>query len=338
MSALAFCCSLSFGVGHMAAATLAALYHVFALSGNGGLVKSGEGVYNRRLSYDAPSCPAAEGMLPLEPKPTELRRLSTPRQRLTAVAVAVAVLIIVLAIEIPPYTLLGKADVVGYAICHRIPERSFIVGGRPLPLCARCTGTFLGVLLGLTAMLLGRRHRASRLPSIPVLGLLVMFTGLWGFDGLNSYMTLIPGGPHLYEPRNWLRLTTGLLNGLTLIILTFPILNFTLWREPTQERVIKNIWELLVLLPVVVLLVFVIQAEIGFLLYPLALLSSLGVVMMLVLINSMIATIALGREGYALSWRQALAPLIVGTGLAVLQITMMVLLRAYLTARLGLPF
>ncbi len=322
----------------MPAATSAALYHVFARSENGGLVKSGEQVYNRRLSSDMPSCLAAEGMLPLEPKPTELRRLSTPRRRLAVVAVAAAVLIIVLAIEIPPHTLLGKADVVGYAICHRIRERSFILGGRPLPLCARCTGTFLGVLLGLTALLLRRRHRASRLPSVPVLGLLVMFTGLWGFDGLNSYMTLIPGGPHLYEPRNWLRLTTGLLNGLTLIILTFPILNFTLWREPTQERVVKSIWELLALLPVVALLVYVIQAEIDVLLYPLALLSSLGVVMMLVLINSMIATIILGREGYALSWRQVLAPLVVGTGLTFLQITMMVLLRAYLTAKLGLPF
>ena len=174
----------------------------------------------------------------------------------------------------------------GYGICHRIPERSFFIGGHQLPLCARCTGTFLGSILGLTVMLLLRRHRASRLPPIAVLGVLVMFTGLWAFDGVNSYLSFFPGLPNLYEPRNWLRLTTGMLNGLTLVIFAFPIFNFTLWREPTEERVIRNIWELLAIVPVVAFLVLVIQAEPDVLLYPLALLSSLGVLVMLTLINT----------------------------------------------------
>jgi hypothetical protein len=171
-----------------------------------------------------------------------------------------------------------------------------------------------------------------------VLFILLVFVGLWGFDGLNSYMTLFPGGPHLYEPRNWLRLTTGLLNGLALIIFVFPIYNFTLWRRPTEERVIKSIWEFIAILPVVALLVLVIQAQIGFLLYPLAILSSLGVLMLLVLINSMLAAVVLGREGHALTWKQALVPLTVGTAMAILEISAIGLFRDYLTARLGLPF
>ena len=43
---------------------------------------------------------------------------------------------------IAPPGLLGKADAIGYAICHRIDERSFQIGDRQLPLCARCTGEF----------------------------------------------------------------------------------------------------------------------------------------------------------------------------------------------------
>jgi uncharacterized membrane protein len=252
--------------------------------------------------------------------------------------VALALFIILFFVQLPPRTLLGKADVVGYAICHRIPERSFILDSRQLPLCARCTGTFLGAVLGLTAMLLLGRRRASRLPPVPVLAVLVLFVGLWAFDGLNSYMTFFPGAPHLYEPQNWLRLTTGTLNGLALITLVVPIFNFTLWRKPAPEQVFRHLGELLLLLPFVALLVVVIQAEIGFLLYPLALLSSLGVVIMLTLINSMIATVVLGREGYAQTWKQALAPLTVGVALAILQMTAMVVLRAYLTVKLGLPF
>lgn len=263
----------------------------------------------------------------------------TPRwPRLTAVAVGLSALGILLLVAISPPSLLGKADLVGYAICHRIAERSFIIGGRQLPLCARCTGTFLGAVLGLSAMLLLRRSRASHLPPASVLLVLVMFVGLWGFDGLNSFLTLIPGAPHLYEPRNWLRLTTGLLNGLALIVFVLPIYNFTLWREPASEPALRNLWELLAILPVVALLVLVIQAEIGFLLYPVAILSSLGVLTMLVIINSMLATVVLGREGYARSWRQTWVPFVVGAALALLQIAAMAGLRSYLTATVGLPF
>lgn len=269
---------------------------------------------------------------------TEVERLPTPRRRLTAVILVVAVSVIILAIQLPPSTLLGKADVVGYAICHRITERSFSIGGRQMPLCARCTGTFLGAIVGLGAMLLYRRRWASGLPPVPVLGLLVTFVGLWGFDGLNSYLTFFPGAPHLYEPQNWLRLTTGLLNGLALVSLVFPIFNFSIWREPSKERVFKNLWEVLAVLPVLALLVLIIQGQVEFLLYPLALLSSLGVVMMLTLLNAVIAALTLGRESYALTWRQALVPLTAGAALAILEMTALIVIRAYLTTTLGLTF
>lgn len=274
----------------------------------------------------------------MEPNRRNGPLLSSPWPRLTVVIVALSVLVIVFFIQLPPSTLLGKTDVVGYAICHRIPERSFFLNGRQLPLCARCTGTFLGVMVGLTTMLILGRRRASRMPPLVVLGLLVMFTGFWAFDGLNSYLTFFPGAPNLYEPRNWLRLTTGLLNGLTLIILVVPIFNFTVWNEPSRERVIKNVLELLAILPVIALLVWIIQAQVDFLLYPVAILSTLGVLVMLIVVNAMVATIVLRREGYARTWRQVLVPLTVGAALAILQMTGMVLLRAYLTARFGLPF
>jgi uncharacterized membrane protein len=270
-------------------------------------------------------------------KNTELKPISPRWPRLTAVLVTLSAFLILFFALIPPHTLLGKADVVGYAICHRIPERSFFLNGHQLPLCARCTGTFLGAIVGLMYLLILGRQRASRLPSVPVLGLLVLFIAIWGFDGVNSYLTFFPGAPNLYEPRNWLRLTTGMLNGLALVTFVFPIFNFTMWQNATGERVFRNVWEVLAILPVIALLIWIIQAEISHLLYPLAILSSLGVVMMLTLISSMIAIVVLGREGYASTWRQALIPLTVGAALATLLMTGMVLLRAYLTIKFGLP-
>src|SRR5450759_1456011 len=48
-------------------------------------------------------------------------------------------------INTPP-GLLGKADAIGYAVCHRISERSFHIGSIQLPLCARCSGMYLGAV------------------------------------------------------------------------------------------------------------------------------------------------------------------------------------------------
>ena len=61
---------------------------------------------------------------------------------------AVAALIAVALAWLQPAWMADGAEWVGYGICHQIPERSLQLLGRPLPLCARCTGTFLGVFLG----------------------------------------------------------------------------------------------------------------------------------------------------------------------------------------------
>ena len=47
----------------------------------------------------------------------------------------------------------------GAIVCHQLPERSFVLGGRQLPVCARCTGLYLGVALGLAGWLAVRRMR-----------------------------------------------------------------------------------------------------------------------------------------------------------------------------------
>ncbi len=262
----------------------------------------------------------------------------TRRVVLSLIVLALSAVIVTLFIESPPHSVLGKADLVGFAVCHRIPERSFILDGRQLPLCARCTGTFLGAMLGLAIMLVLGRRRASSLPPVPVLGLLLVFMGLWAFDGVNSYLGLFPGAPQLYPPQNWLRLTTGLLEGLALMIFVFPILNFTLWRDPKHEPVIRNMAEMLAILPLVGLLVLVIQAQIDVLLYPLAVVSSLGVVILLTMINTILAVVVLRREGSAQSWRQIVVPIAAGLALAILQILALSLLRAYLTVTFGLTF
>ena len=55
--------------------------------------------------------------------------------------------------------LLTTADWSGYALCHRITERSFTINGRQFPLCARCTGMYLGAALTIVVLFLAGRAK-----------------------------------------------------------------------------------------------------------------------------------------------------------------------------------
>ncbi len=234
----------------------------------------------------------------------------------------------------------GFLDIIslfGAGVCGQIPSHSFIIGGRLLPLCARCTGTYLGVLLGFLGLAALRRWRVSGLPPSEVLVSLISFIGLWGIDGLNSFLALLPNAPHLYQPHNLWRLITGTLNGLALSIIVYPIFNFVLWKETDNERVIRNWQELGYLLIPAVLLVWIVQTQASFLLYPVAVLSILGALAMLTLINTMIVLIVTRRESKAQSWHDAFRPLSLGLLATFLEVSVLGLLHFTLIQWLALP-
>ncbi|MEA3339482.1 MAG: DUF2085 domain-containing protein [Chloroflexota bacterium] len=257
---------------------------------------------------------------------------------LSWLVVLLAVMALVMFIAATPGGLLSKADMVGYAVCHRIGSHSFTIGGRQLPLCARCTGTFIGALVGfLGQALVLRRRRASEFPPAFIIVILAGFTLLWASDGLNSYVQLI-GGPHLYEPQNWLRLTTGALNGLTMSALVYPVFNFTLWRRPAPERAIRGLRDLGVLVLLEAGLVGLTLTEWSFLLYPLALLSALGVLTLLTSVTSMLVVMLVRRENVVETWREAVIPLLAGLTVAFIQIGVIDWVRYVLTGTLsGIP-
>ena len=78
--------------------------------------------------------------------------------------------------------------------------------------------------------------------------------------------------------------------------------------------------------------------ELPLLLYPLAILSTLGVLVMLGSINTMIVLALTRREGTAHTWRQALPAITIGLALAFIIIGGVDTARYYLTQALGLPF
>lgn len=229
-----------------------------------------------------------------------------------------------------PEGLLGKADAVGYAVCHRIDLRSFHLGDRPLPLCARCTGMYLGALTGLGYQFWQRR-RFTGVPPRRVIFFLIIFVSLFALDGLNSFISLILGHGLLYEPDNILRLFTGSGMGLVIAAALFPAFNQTVWREYLEEPAISGTKSFVVMVGITLLVDLLVLTENSFLLYPLALISAAGVVVVLTLLYSMVSTIVLRQENKFDHWRQLAFVFLLGFGVGFLQIIFLDVVRFMLT-------
>ncbi len=226
---------------------------------------------------------------------------------------------------------LEGADWVGYAVCHRITERSFEIAGRQFPLCARCTGMYLGAALVFLVMFLAGRWRWSELPPLPIMLALVGFIGLMGIDGVNSYSHFFPNAPHLYEPRNWLRLLTGMGTGLAMGIFILPALAQTLWRQPVWRALVGNWRELAGMVMVAGTAVLILLSNQPTILYVLALVSAAGLLFILTAINAVFLLILLKRDGQAERWQETAVPLLISFILAVGEVTAVSITRFNLT-------
>lgn len=228
--------------------------------------------------------------------------------------------------SVPDSVLFQVLRLVGSGVCHQLPERSLYVAGIALPLCARCTGTYLGSVLGLALVALRGRARASLLPRWPLLVLFAAFFLVWVIDGLNSFLTLLPGLPHLYEPRNALRLLTGTLEGLALSLTLWPIVAFTLCKEPRAERVVGPV-EFALLLAVALGGVAALTRGWPGPLLVAAGLSLAGLVAMFTVLNALLLTVLLHREGTIAGRRQALSLVAVALSLSGLELAALAILR-----------
>ena len=229
-----------------------------------------------------------------------------------------------------PSGLLGKADAVGYAVCHRIDLRSFHIGTRPIALCARCTGMFLGAFLALGFYAIFR-PKYGLFPPKKIIGLFVVFVFIWAFDGVNSYLHLIPGAPTLYEARNEFRLITGSLVGIAIASMVYPVFSQTAWIEWKDERALGSFKELLLILLITVLMIVLILNGNPLILYPLSLLSAAGVLILLTTAYSLLMIPLLGKTNKASRWRDLIEPLTAGFILAMIQVAVIDFLRFQLT-------
>ncbi len=229
-----------------------------------------------------------------------------------------------------PAGLLGKADAVGYAVCHRIDARSYHLGIRQTPLCARCSGMYLGAMLGLAYQAVASRKRAG-MPPLRVWIFFGLFVLAFALDGMNSYLHLFPGAPSLYEPFNTLRLVTGTGMGLAIAGAIFPAFNQTVWENWDRSPAIPGLKPLSLMIILALGLDWMVATENIWLLYPLALISAAGVLVLLTIVYTMMWLMILRMENRFQRISQLGLPALGGFGMALLQIVILDLARFALT-------
>ena len=239
-------------------------------------------------------------------------------------------LLLVIWFFLTPAGALGKADAIGYAVCHRIDLRSFHLGDRQLPLCVRCSGMFVAAFLGLGY----QAWLAPRRAGFPHWKIWAVMAGLFlafAVDGVNSYLHLFPGFRGIYEPHHALRLLTGTGMGLVISMILYPAFQQTAWRNWDPAPPISGLGGVAALLGLGLGLAGLVWLQNPLLLYPLALLSAGGVVALLTIVYTMVALMIFRMENRSLVFSDLALPLICGLGLAFLQIGGIDLIRYWIT-------
>lgn len=268
----------------------------------------------------------------MRPPPNPIQSTKSRRAPLARfLLLGVGLLVIGLWLANTPSGLLGKADAIGYAVCHRIDLRSFQLGERQLPLCVRCSGMYLGALAALGYFALRGRLKANTYPRWPILVVFGVFTLLWVIDGVNSYVHLFPVPMGVYTPSNLLRLITGTLMGVILISLLLPSFNQGLWPARKPERNIQSLPDLLLLVGAALGITSLQLTGNPLILYPLAILSAASVLIILSMVYAMVIGLLIGSETNTTSRHNMVIIIVGGVILAVLQIALIDAGRYWLT-------
>lgn len=231
-----------------------------------------------------------------------------------------------------PPGLLGKADAIGYSVCHRIDGRSFHLGDRQLPLCVRCSGMFLGAVVGLLYQFVRGSRRGGNPPKrvFIAMGVLVL---AFAVDGLNSYLSLpfFSGIPTLYQPGSITRLLTGSGMGLVIALVLFPAFNQTVWRNWESKPPVPGLRSFFILCSITLLLDIVVLTEDPAVLYPLAIISTTGVLVLLSMVYAMLLVIVFRKENSYQRPTELWLPLLAGFGVGMVQVIVISLIRYAVT-------
>jgi hypothetical protein len=126
-------------------------------------------------------------------------------------------------------------------------------------------------------------------------------------------------------------LFTGTGVGLVLAAALSPAFNQSVWKKVDRRAALGSLRVLGILIVLALILDLIVLTENPIFLYPLALLSAAGVIVLLTMVYTIIFLMALRKECQYTSFRELVFPIIVGFGMALMQIAVLDLIRFWLT-------
>jgi len=267
----------------------------------------------------------------MDGSPQKPKKMHFSQWRKIILAVLVGLLLGIWLFSTPP-GLLGKSDALAYAVCHRIGSHSFFIGGRPFSLCSRCSGQYLGFLWGFSVQIVLAKKKSG----FPNRWLLILLGGLALFyviDGLNSLFWSNPGLENwaAYQPKNSLRLFSGLGMGIAVSAVYYPLMGQTLWKDYSLSKSLEGVREWAIVLGGGALIGFLVLLENPLLSYYLILLSTAGLLILLTLLYTVIWILITRMENRFQKTRDLGWWMVAGFGSALLQIALIDGVRYLLT-------
>jgi uncharacterized membrane protein len=108
-------------------------------------------------------------------------------------------------------------------LCHQLPERSFFVCGHQVGFCHRCVAMYSSIVAaGLLFGLLRRRIRPASLKIGGLLLLPILIDGLTHMVDDLSGLGFRGGGDAIGTLNFWLRMITGALVGIAMLLAVYP--------------------------------------------------------------------------------------------------------------------
>jgi len=155
------------------------------------------------------------------------------------------------------------SDTIGYAVCHRVAERSPIFGIYQFMVCHRCSGTYLGAVSAYIYILAKFKGRYAKLPD-KIYGIfLIIFISTIFIDVAGTLIGIIPD----WAP---LRTLTGALTGSSIALLAYSLLC-----PSEKEKSAKPVLERPTDLIIITTASFIITAVVNSKLYPLFILLTI---------------------------------------------------------------
>jgi uncharacterized membrane protein len=223
----------------------------------------------------------------------------------------------------------GKLRAIAYSVCQQNPDHTLMIGYRLLPLCARCTGMFLGCLIGLIGF--QTLTNGGGYPARKFRWILALFLLFFAVDGINSAVFTFFDGRALYLPNNILRLTSGLAMGMVLAAILVPLWRQILLHETADDSGLHS-WRQF--LPIFfaegLTAVAVLFAPVWFY-FPVAVLSTLSVPILVTMVYTLLWILAFNKEANIRNRIERFSYIVLGCLAAFVQIGALDLLRFAVT-------